>query len=46
LTELELERACPIFRGSNKATKSVGKDGRCASLEDNVTLSLKLPMIY
>jgi hypothetical protein len=47
LTQLESERACLTSQVSNKAMKSVlVKQERCANLEDRVTLSFKLPMIY
>jgi hypothetical protein len=47
LTQLKSERACQTSQGSNKATKSmlVNKE-RCADLENRVTLSFKLSMIY
>jgi hypothetical protein len=47
LTQLESERGYAIYRGSNKEIKSVlVKQERCADLEDRITLSFKLPMIY
>jgi hypothetical protein len=46
LTQLELERVCPIYQGSKRVTKRVlVKQERWADLKDCVTLSFRLPMI-
>jgi hypothetical protein len=46
LTQLESKRACPISRGSKRATKSeFEKQEIWADLEERVTLSFRLPMI-
>jgi hypothetical protein len=47
LTQLESEWVCPISRGSKRTTKSAfKKQERCADLDERVTLSFMLSMIY